>query len=320
MAAAATRARCSSASLPGGRLIGLDVDPIELPRTEARLRASGFGPEVFVAYHSNFAGLPKVLAAEGVAGADVVVVDLGVSSMQLDNPDRGFTYKEDGPLDMRMNPTRGESAAQLIDRTSESQLATLLAEHADEPHAPLDRRAPQGARPQTTQAVDRVVRFGVGAAHPALTKPDLKMSVRRTLQALRIAVNDEFAVLDALLRALPHCLSPRRPGRDADVPLRRRPPCEEGVSGGTPRRDLRGDRARGHSFDDGRDASEPPRVIGKAQMGGPWPDGTLPGRCRISADRTWWTCRHPGTWCTAVPVAPADLKDRRYLPDQLIVC
>src|ERR1700722_6446810 len=83
---------------PGGRLIGLDVDPLELPRTEARLRAAGFGADTFVARRSNFAGLPRVLAEEGVAGADIVFADLGVSSMQLDNPARGFTYKEPGPL------------------------------------------------------------------------------------------------------------------------------------------------------------------------------------------------------------------------------
>ena len=100
---------------PGGRVIGIDVDPIELPRTEARLRAAGFASDVFVARHANFAGLPKVLAAEGLTHVDLVLADLGVSSMQFDNPDRGFSYKGVGPLDMRMNPLRGEPAA-TVDR------------------------------------------------------------------------------------------------------------------------------------------------------------------------------------------------------------
>ena len=111
---------------PGGRLIGLDADPIELPRTEARLRAAGFSPDVFTTHLSNFAGLPKVLAAEGVDQADVILADLGVSSMQLDNPDRGFSYKTPGPLDMRMNPSRGEPASRLIERLSEDELAGVL--------------------------------------------------------------------------------------------------------------------------------------------------------------------------------------------------
>ena len=105
---------------PGGRLIGLDLDPVELPRTEARLRAAGFGPEVFSTRVGNFAGLPQVLSAEGIAAADIVLVDLGVSSMQLDNPARGFSYKGVGPLDMRMNPTRGQPASALIARTGEA--------------------------------------------------------------------------------------------------------------------------------------------------------------------------------------------------------
>jgi 16S rRNA (cytosine1402-N4)-methyltransferase len=202
---------------PGGRLIGLDVDPLELPRTEAHLRAAGFGPETFAAHQKNFAGLPQVLAAEGLETADLILADLGVSSMQLDNPDRGFSYKEAGPLDMRMNPSRGESASQLIARVSEEALARLLQENADEPHAKLIasllKQQATGAPGVpgiivTTQALERVVRVGLTSALPKLAKPDVKMSVRRTFQALRIAVNDEFSALDWVLRSLPECLTP----------------------------------------------------------------------------------------------------------------
>lgn len=193
---------------PGGHLLGLDVDPIELPRTEARLRAAGFGPDIFTARHGNFAGLPKALAAEGLAAADVILVDLGVSSMQLDNPDRGFSYREPGPLDMRMNPSRGETAAQLIARLSEARLARVLTENADEPHALLIASLLKRRPVETTHLLERLVRTGLASAQPALAKADVKMSVRRTLQALRIAVNDEFSSLDGLLRTLPQCLAP----------------------------------------------------------------------------------------------------------------
>jgi 16S rRNA (cytosine1402-N4)-methyltransferase len=193
---------------PGGRVIGIDIDPLELPRAEAQLRAAGFGPEVFVARHANFAGLPGVLAAEELSQADVILADLGVSSMQFDNPDRGFSYKGVGPLDMRMNPRRGEPAAQLIARASEAELASLLAENADEPHALLIAGLLKRQPLETTHAVDRAIRAGLTSALPRLQKADVKMSIRRTFQALRIAVNDEFAMLDALLRTLPLCLAP----------------------------------------------------------------------------------------------------------------
>ena len=165
---------------PGGRLIGLDIDPLELPRTETRLRASGFEPEAFVARHANFAGLPKVLAAEGLTHVDLILADLGVSSMQFDNPDRGFSYKGVGPLDMRMNPLRGESAAELIARSSEEDLARLLDENADEPHADLIARLLKKQRLDTTHALERVVRVGLNSALPGLPKADVKMSTRRT--------------------------------------------------------------------------------------------------------------------------------------------
>lgn len=193
---------------PGGRLIGLDVDPVELPRTEANLRALGFGPEVFTARHSNFAGIAGALAAENVPAANVVIADLGVSSMQIDNPDRGFSYKGVGPLDMRMNPGRGERASALIARLSESALAAILREHADEPHADRIARILKEQLPQTTQAAERHIRLGLTDIAPKISGAEAKLSVRRTFQALRIAVNDEFGTLDALLRALPLALAP----------------------------------------------------------------------------------------------------------------
>src|SRR4029078_7526935 len=119
-----------SALRPGGRLIGLDVDPIELPKTEARLRGLGFGPDIFSSYRTSFAGLAKVLTEP----ADIILADLGLSSMQMDNPERGFTYKHAGPLDLRMNPQRGKTAAALLASLDEPALASLLLENADEPH------------------------------------------------------------------------------------------------------------------------------------------------------------------------------------------
>jgi 16S rRNA (cytosine1402-N4)-methyltransferase len=193
---------------PGGRLVGLDVDPLELPRTEAQLRAAGFGADAFVARHANFAGLAKALAAEGLEHADVILADLGVSSMQFDNPDRGFSYKGVGPLDMRMNPRRGAPASQLIVDVSEEALARLLEDNADEPHSHLIARLLKTQPPETTHAAERLLRAGLTSALPGVAKTEVKMSIRRTFQALRIAVNYEFSALDALLRSLPECLAP----------------------------------------------------------------------------------------------------------------
>jgi 16S rRNA (cytosine1402-N4)-methyltransferase len=193
---------------PGGRLLGIDLDPIELPRTEARLREAGFDSGTFVARQGSFADLPHLLAAEGLAGANLILADLGISSMQSDSPERGFSYKTAGPLDMRMNPSQGESASQLLARLSEEALASLLADHADEPHASLIARLLKRQPVETTHAMERFVRTGLTEAMPALSKADVKMSVRRSFQALRIAVNGELAALDALLAALPQCLLP----------------------------------------------------------------------------------------------------------------
>jgi 16S rRNA (cytosine1402-N4)-methyltransferase len=198
--------------LPGGRLVGLDADPVELPRTEARLRALGFGEDVLAVRRSSFAGLPKVLGALGLARVDLVLADLGVSSMQLDDPARGFTFKTDGPLDMRMNPARGLSAADLLARLPEARLAALLRENSDEPHAAEVARALVAARERapiaTTLALAAAVREGV-ARLPERTREEAGDDpVRRTFQALRIEVNDELGALRAFLAALPSCLGP----------------------------------------------------------------------------------------------------------------
>lgn len=185
-----------------GRLIGLDVDPIELPRTEARLKQLGFA---FTAHRSNFAGLPKVLAAEGLSGADMVLADLGVSSMQLDDPSRGFSVKTNGPLDMRMNPQRGQPASRLLQDISAEELSTLLVENADEPNAKVIAGALAGKCFAETTELTSAIR----AALPSRVPPEeAELCVRRVFQALRIAVNDEFGALDAFLRNLPFCLNP----------------------------------------------------------------------------------------------------------------
>jgi 16S rRNA (cytosine1402-N4)-methyltransferase len=190
--------------LPGGRLLGLDADPIELPKTEARLRTLGFGPEVFSAHRSNFAGLPRVLAEAGLAGADCILADLGVSSMQLDDPARGFGAKVDGPLDMRLNPGRGQPASRFLEKVDAPALAALLVENADEPHAALLAPAIAGRNFPTTGELAAAIR----ALLPQLEREARELSVRRVFQALRIAVNDEFSALETFLRHLPSCLRP----------------------------------------------------------------------------------------------------------------
>lgn len=201
--------------VPGGHLLGLDADPIELPKTEARLLGLGFGPEVFTAHRSNFAGLPQLLGerfaaklrkrrGQGVFGADVILADLGVSSMQLDNPERGFSVKLAGPLDMRMNPGRGEPASTLLKHLKPDELAALLIDNADEPRAAEFATALAGQSFETTTQLAHAIR----STFPKLAKDELDLTVRRVFQALRIAVNDEFGALDNFLRVLPNCLKP----------------------------------------------------------------------------------------------------------------
>lgn len=187
----------------GGRLIGLDTDPIELPRAEARLRGAGFGPEVFTAVRSNFAGLPQVLAAENLPGADCILADLGLSSMQIDDPVRGFSTKSDGPLDMRMNPGNGFPVSALLKKISVTKLNRILDENADEPRAGELAELLAGREFLRTSELVGAVRIAL----PDMEREELDLTMRRVFQALRIAVNDEFSAIDTLLRNLPRCLN-----------------------------------------------------------------------------------------------------------------
>jgi 16S rRNA (cytosine1402-N4)-methyltransferase len=198
--------------LPGGRLIGIDVDPVEFERTEARLRAQGFDASVLVLRRINFAALPTLLPEAG-GGFDVVLADLGVSSMQIDNPVRGFSFKTDGPLDLRLDPTAGRSASDLLQSVTRQQLRELLVDNADEPHAAVLAAALQGQYVESTTQLAALVRETlVATLNPRMPQADrqaeIKKTLQRTFQALRIAVNDEFGVLDRFLALLPSSLKP----------------------------------------------------------------------------------------------------------------
>jgi 16S rRNA (cytosine1402-N4)-methyltransferase len=191
-----------------GSLLALDADPLELERTTRRLADAGFGPPRLLVRRTNFAALGAALHEVGWGeGVDFVLADLGVSSMQIDDPSRGFSFRIEGPLDMRMNPARGTSAAQWLQRVPRAELARVLDENADEPHA---RRlatalAPVGPRPllETTRELADAVRAALAGG---VGEESVERSVRRVFQALRIEVNDEFGALEALLRQLPGCL------------------------------------------------------------------------------------------------------------------
>ncbi|MFT3991255.1 MAG: 16S rRNA (cytosine(1402)-N(4))-methyltransferase RsmH [Luteolibacter sp.] len=189
---------------PGGKLIGLDLDPIEMPKTAARLEAKGYGADVFEAVRSNYAGIAKVLRERGIDAVDFVYADLGCSSMQFDDPSRGFSFKIAGPLDMRMNPQRGLSAADWLERVKPEKLELVLRENSDEPRSELLAAKLAGRRFAETLEFAAAVRGAVSE----LDEDTRELTVRRVFQAVRIAVNEEFTALDAFLRSLPEVLKP----------------------------------------------------------------------------------------------------------------
>lgn len=197
--------------VPGGRLYATDVDPIELPRTRDRLAALGFGPEVLVIKKMNFSGIDQVVYESGPL--NFVLADLGVSSMQIDNPERGFSFKIEGPLDLRLNPKSGKPASALLKTISQQKLEELFITNADEPYSKHISKAiitkiEKGATIATTKALREIIAEALEFL-PANTRKELiKKSCQRCFQALRIEVNDEFGVLDKFLEKLPAALAP----------------------------------------------------------------------------------------------------------------
>ena len=193
---------------PNGRLLAIDHDPCELAKTEARLRTYGYPDESIVVRRMNFAGAAQWIAAESPGGVDALLVDLGISSMQIDDPSRGFSYKLDGPLDMRMNQQRGLSASDLLSTLNAEQLEKILADNSDEPNADSIAVAillAHRKRPLlTTSSLAAAIR---NVPHNASTG-GCDAALRRVFQAIRIQVNDEFRSLDTLLCQLPACLKP----------------------------------------------------------------------------------------------------------------
>lgn len=198
--------------MPGGHLFGVDVDPLELPRTEARLRALGYDEQALTVRRINFSELATLLPEAG-GGFDVVLADLGVSSMQIDNPARGFSFKADGPLDLRLDPSSGQSASELLQSVTRQRLRDLMIDNADEPYAIQLAAALQGQYIETTTALAELICQTMATAlkrnmPEAERLVETKKAQQRTFQTLRIEVNDEFGVLDRFLELLPSCLNP----------------------------------------------------------------------------------------------------------------
>ena len=192
-----------------GRLYATDVDSIELPRTQERLKNLGYGSEILTIKQMNFSQIDQVALESGPL--NFVLADLGVSSMQIDNPERGFSFKIEGPLDLRLNPKIGTSAADLLKEMTLFEIEDMLIENADEPHSAVIARAilssiNKGIDILTTTQLRNIIKDALKYV-PRIKEEDIKKSCQRTFQALRINVNKEFEVLDEFLEKLPNVLA-----------------------------------------------------------------------------------------------------------------
>lgn len=195
-----------------GHIYGLDVDPIESAKTEKRLRDLGYGEDIFTRRLQNFADIDKVVADMG-GRFDFILADLGVSSMQIDDPKRGFSYKVEGPLDLRLNPEKGESGAERLAKLSRKEIEHMLVENADEPHAEkiasnVMKWRYMGKPIETTTQFRDCIAEALSFLPKGEQKEGVKKSCQRCFQALRIEINSEFDALYAFLEKLPDVLAP----------------------------------------------------------------------------------------------------------------
>ncbi|MEG2118831.1 MAG: 16S rRNA (cytosine(1402)-N(4))-methyltransferase RsmH [Pseudoflavonifractor sp.] len=194
-----------------GHLYATDVDALELPRTQARLAEKGYGPEILTVKQMNFAEIHRIVAQSGPL--NFVLADLGVSSMQIDNPQRGFSFKQEGPLDLRLDPGRGQPASELLKTLSKDELLGILMENADEPHAAEIACAVHGALKagvpvETTTQLRQIIRDTLQFLPKNQRDLEIKKTCQRCFQALRIEVNHELEVLYDFLEQLPQALAP----------------------------------------------------------------------------------------------------------------
>lgn len=194
-----------------GHIYALDIDPIESVKTKERLMNKGYGEDVLTIKQCNFKDIDLVSKEVGLF--DFVLADLGVSSMQIDNPKRGFSYKKEGPLDLRLNPQKGISAAVRLQQLSREQLEILFVENADEPYAKeiaknIDSFLKSGQLIETTTQLYKVIERSLSFIPEKERKETVKKSAARVFQALRIEVNSEFEVLIEFMDKLPTILRP----------------------------------------------------------------------------------------------------------------
>lgn len=194
-----------------GHLFALDIDPVELPKTKARLEKQGFGEEILSIKQLNFSDIDYAVDEPGQL--NFVLADLGVSSMQIDNPDRGFSYKTEGPLDLRMNPNEGISASHRLQSLTQAELEGMLTENADEPHAEIISKAittelRKGVQIDTTTKLREVITEALQFLPVSSREKDIKKACQRSFQALRIDVNKEYYSIYDFLEKLPDVLAP----------------------------------------------------------------------------------------------------------------